>query len=159
MLWGEDISTQSVITSLVNDCCQFYTAILGPPPPKDFAVSSKEDLELLPWLPPKHQFTNLDLQNYIHQWNLVLQSDHGHAASLKGGLAVMIMSHTLTETAIMEKILAGPSADVFHKGICLQGKGDIAYYDDQMSFEDEIILCGLYQVDIHKSNISTITNF
>ena len=44
----------------------------------------------------------------------------------------MITSHTLTETAIMEKILAGPSADVFHKGICLQGEGDVAYYDDQM---------------------------
>ena len=72
MLWGEDISTWSIITSLVNDCCQFYTAILGPPPPKDFAVSSKEDLELLPWLPPKHQFTNLDLQNYIHHRNLFL---------------------------------------------------------------------------------------
>ena len=60
------------------------------------------------------------------------------------------MMFTLNKAVILEKIFEGPSQDVFQCGISLQGEGELAYYDDNISFEDEIVLFGYLRTSIRR---------
>ena len=144
--WGPDL--QLIVYKLLERGIAFNFCWPDPPrikPPPMFMPRFGG----LGYRPKGYKPDQVDYAAYESFRNRLLQSSRGRAASSRGGLLARLARDVVTA----DDVVFGPSGDLLDEALCLWdgNHSSMAYWDDQLSADEEDLLCGLYQVDTGKT--------